>query len=133
MSSDASVERSTRLVHRELQPAAATLVGSILLLLGLAGFVSPGDQLLGLGVNPLHNLFHAVTGAIGVFVGYHRDGVWADEYNRGMAVIYGLLFLTWVVVPVVTEELLNAGFADAMLHLALALVFGVVALVGTRR
>lgn len=112
-----------------LQRLTALVGGAVLTLVGVSGFLASGDQLLVFGVNPLHNGFHLLTGVFGLGVGLVGTA-YADEYNQSMAVLYGALLLGWFVSPDRMVELLNSGAADAGLHAALAIVFGLVGFFG---
>ena len=49
----------------------AQVIGWLFLLLGIVGFVVPGDLLLGiLPLNPPDNVLHLLTGLVGLFFGY---------------------------------------------------------------
>ena len=116
----------------------ATLVGGVLVIAGIAGFFysasfgGPGevDDLFGLfGVNGWHNLFHILTGAVGLLVaGFaaRRYAFWLGVLYLGIA-LWGFVLgsgahLVLGFFPVNTE--------DNLLHLALGLL-GVAAALGT--
>ena len=106
-----------------VQISVTVLVGAVLLVVGIAGFAS-GEQLFVFGVNPLHNVVHAVTGLAAVTAGLYRNGEYADEFNKTAGVVYGVLVVVQLVFPDFVAELLNAGTADLVLHILLAVVFG---------
>lgn len=111
------------------QVSTALLMGLVLALVGVLGFVLvDGEGLLfGLfGVNPLHNVFHVLSGLVGLLAGYYASGRLADEYNQLMAVVYGLLFVLGLIVFGLMQDLLNVNTADNLLHLGLGLVFAAV-------
>lgn len=113
-----------------LQRLTAVVGGAVLALIGVAGFLAPGDQLLVFGVNPLHNGFHLLTGLFGLGVGL-VGASYVEEYNQTMAVLYGALLLGWFASPDSMVALLNSGLADAWLHGGLAVVFGLVGFFGS--
>lgn len=123
MAHEATHDRRDENVFSNAQKATALIVGSVLTLIGIWGFVNGADEVLIFGVNAFHNLFHLATGLLGVAVAFVAAGTYSDEFNKLMGVTYGLLVALWLLAPRLTESLLNAGFPDAMLHLALALVF----------
>lgn len=111
------------------QVSTALLMGVVLALVGLLGYVLVGGegQLLGLfGVNGLHNAFHVLSGLLGLLAGYAASGRFADEYNQVMAAVYLLLFVLGLVFFGFMENLLNVNTADNLLHLGLGLVFAAV-------
>lgn len=107
------------------QVLTALVVGAVITLIGVLGFVLVPDEgeLFGIfGVNTLHNAFHLVTGLAGLAAGYVAAGGFSDEYNMLGGIAYLGLFALWFVVPDFLESLLNAGFADTLLHLGLGIV-----------
>jgi hypothetical protein len=132
---------TTSIDNQEPSPAKlfATSVGALLVVGGIAGFFysasfgAPGkvDDALGLfDVNGWHNVFHLLTGGIGLLV--------AGFAARRYALLTGLLYLaiaTWGFVLGGSESIL--GFfpvdgGDDLLHLAIGLL-GVGAALGTQR
>jgi hypothetical protein len=105
------------------QVSVTVLLGATLLVAGIVGFAS-GGQLLVFGVNPFHNTFHLLTGALAVTAGLYADGVYADEFNKAAGVVYGLLVVFQLVLPEAAAALLNADLADLWLHVGLAVAFG---------
>lgn len=105
------------------QISVTVLLGAVLLVMGIVGFVS-GGQLLVFGVNPVHNVFHLVTGALAVGAGLYANGLYADEFNKTAGVVYGLLVIFQLVAPDAAAALMNADLADLGLHVGLALLFG---------
>lgn len=105
------------------QISVTVVLGAVLIVAGIVGFAS-GGQLLVFGVNPFHNTFHLLTGALAVAAGLYANGVYADEFNKTAGVVYGLLVVFQLVAPETAEALLNADFADLWLHVGLALAFG---------
>ena len=105
------------------QVSVTVLLGAVLLVVGIVGFMS-GGQLLVFGVNPAHNVFHLVTGALAVAAGLYANGLYADEFNKTAGVVYGLLVIFQLVAPGAAAALLNADLADLGLHIGLALLFG---------
>jgi hypothetical protein len=115
----------------------ATLVGGVLVIAGIAGFFysasfgGPGevDDVFGLfGVNGWHNLFHILTGALGLFLA----GFAARRYAFWLGVAY-LGIALWGFVLGGGESILGffpVNTEDNFLHLALGLL-GVAAALGT--
>ena len=136
MAHETSRPGRTRRVLANRQRLTSLLLGALLALLGVAGLLAPGDELLALGATPLLDVVHLVTGLFGVAVGLLGPS-YVDEYNQTAAVVYAALVLAWFTYPDPAATLLNAGVVDAWLHGAFAAVFGAVGffspLVGYRR
>jgi hypothetical protein len=106
-----------------LQVTTALVVGGILTLVGVVGYVLQPDEglLFGVfGVNALHNAVHVVTGFGGLAAGYAAG--WANEYNKYGGLAYLLVFALGVVAFGFMEDPLNVNTADNLLHLGLAVV-----------
>lgn len=117
----------------------ATLVGGALVVAGIVGFFysasfgGPGevDDVLGvLSVNAWHNVFHILTGAIGLLVA----GYAARQYSLWLGILY-LVVCAWGFVIGSGESILGflpVNTADDILHLVLGLL-GVGAALATPR
>jgi hypothetical protein len=115
----------------------ATVVGGVLVIAGIAGFFysasfgSPGDvdDVLGiLSVNAWHNIFHIVTGGIGLLVA----GYAARQYALWLGVVYIVLTI-WGFVIGSGESILGfipINTEDNVLHLVLG-VLGIGAALAT--
>lgn len=73
-----------------IQATYATILGAVLLLVGILGFLADG-VLLWFGVNALHNLVHLASGAVGLWAGVWGGRVAARWYNRIFGVVYLLV------------------------------------------
>ena len=97
------------------------VLGVVLVLVGLAGFVM-ASPLLGLfEVNALHNVIHIVTGAL---------LIWASMQGMGQMMLWGkILGVVYLVVAIVgfvmpdMFGLMTMNMMDNVLHLVLAAVF----------
>lgn len=103
----------------------ALVVGGAFLLAGIAGFFvtgfdgfveyDPDETLLGLAVNPLHNIVHLVIGAAGIALWNTRSKArlfgWLLVVGYGLTLVYGL-----VVANQADGNLLNINTADNFLH-----------------
>ena len=104
-----------------IQASYAKILGAILALVGIAGFVM--NPVVGIfGVTTIHNIIHIVSGIVLVAAGYMSDGK-----NAKTAVItFGFIYLAVAVLgfaniaPVVST--LNINLADNILHIAIAIV-----------
>jgi Domain of unknown function (DUF4383) len=107
----------------------ATLVGGTLVIAGIIGFFysssfgSPGtvDDVFGiLAVNGWHNVFHIVTGGLGLLVA----GYAARQYALGLGVLY-LVIAVWGFIIGSGDSLLGfipVNTEDNFLHLILGLL-----------
>jgi hypothetical protein len=107
----------------------ATLVGGVLVVAGIVGFFysasfgDPGkvDDVFGiLSVNAWHNVFHVLTGTIGLLVA----GYAARRYALWLGILY-LAICAWGFIIGSGESILGflpVNTADDILHLALGLL-----------
>lgn len=108
----------------------ALAVGAAYTLAGLAGFLvtgfddfaeDTGETLLGLGVNPLHNIVHLVIGVAGIALWSRLDN--ARMYGWLLAVGYGATFVYGLIaVDDPDLNILNINSPDNVLHVVSALV-----------
>jgi hypothetical protein len=117
----------------------ATVVGGVLVIAGIIGFFysasfgSPGevDDVFGiLSVNAWHNIFHIVSGAIGLLVA----GYAARQYALWLGIVY-LILTVWGFIIGSGDSILGfipINTEDNILHLILGLL-GVGAAVATPR
>jgi hypothetical protein len=115
----------------------ALVVAVAFLLLGVAGFAvtgfsgfteyDPSQTVLGLAVNPLHNLVHLLVGVVGLAFWSRADR--ARTYGWILAVAFGVVALYGFVVSGDADgNVLNLNGADNVLHLVTALVGVLIAL-----
>jgi len=120
------------------------IMGTIFLVLGVAGFVSP--HLGGTHPSMAHNLIHIGSGALALWFGLRGTLTGARAFSWAFAIVYGLLGVAGMVfgrpgVPsmmpdmgsdprllTVIPNVLELGRNDHVLHIVLALVFVVAAL-----
>jgi hypothetical protein len=108
----------------------ALAIGIAYTLAGLAGFLvtgfdefaeDTGETLLGLGVNPLHNIVHLIIGLAGIALWARLDT--ARVYGWLLAVGYGATFVYGLVAVDDPElNILNINNPDNLLHLVSALL-----------
>ncbi len=103
------------------QQLLAQVVGAVLTLAGVAGFLTGGTLLI-FGVNALHSVVHLLSGVLGLAAGFSAGGQWARYYNQGFGVVYLIVTVLGFVAPVPMASLLAINPADNFLHLALGLV-----------
>jgi hypothetical protein len=110
---------------RNPQQVLAQIVGIVLTLVGLAGFVT-GGTLLMFRINALHNVVHLLSGVLGLAAGFGGGGQRARQYNQVFGVIYLLVTVLGLAAPGFMGRLLAINPADNFLHLALGLVLAIV-------
>lgn len=126
-----STSSSTRAAGGGRHPSQilALVIGVGYTLAGLAGFLVTGfdqfatvtnETLLGLGLNPLHNIVHLLIGVAGIALASTRPGArsygWILAIGYGAAFVYGLL-----AVGNPDINFLNINSPDNGLHLVSAL------------
>jgi hypothetical protein len=107
----------------------ALVLGAMFTLAGIAGFFVTGlsdfannsdKTLMGLEVNPLHNLVHLALGLLGLALWRRRDTAraygWITSAGYGLVFLYGL-----IAVGNDDPNLLSINAADNAFHLAVAL------------
>ncbi len=98
----------------DVQKTYALVIGAVLLLVGLLGFVM-SSPLFGLfGVNTLQNVLHLLGGALGLYFGYKGN---AKNFNLGLGVVTLIVGLLWFIVPQLLTDLLNINDTISWLHL----------------
>lgn len=110
---------------RTVPQLLALTVGAAFTLAGLAGFfvtgfdgwteLDPDQTLLGLAVNPLHNVVHLLIGVGGLVLSRHDGSArlygWLLVVGYGVTLVYGL-----VVAGQEAGNVLNLNTADNWLH-----------------
>jgi hypothetical protein len=123
-----------------LPKAYATIVGVLLIVLGLLGFV--GNPLIGDATatsHPIfvtgaaHNLVHLVTGALAIYIAF---GLVADQQGLALTGL-GLTYVAIVLLTLINGTLFGVfaypvNLADQVLHVAVAVVSMVVGLMASR-
>ena len=104
----------------------AILVGVVLVVVGLLGFISnpivgepQGNPLFVTGL--VHNLVHIVTGALALYIGYGLSGLSRANALIGFGVLYAVILVLTLVSPNLFG-ILNYGVntMDHVLHAVLA-------------
>jgi hypothetical protein len=106
---------------RDPQQLLAQVVGAVVTLVGMTGFLT-GGMLFIFGVNALHNVVHLLSGVLGLAAGFYAGGQWARHYNQGFGVVYLLVTALGFVAPALTASLLAIDPADNFLHPVLGIV-----------
>lgn len=100
----------------------AVVVGAVLLLVGILGFVVKTD-LYGLHFNTTHNLVHLVSGAIALWAGLSGGGTAAKTFAHVFGVVYTLVAVAgFAGVPAVLTTMLALNTQYNVIHLAVGLL-----------
>src|SRR5678815_3466089 len=83
-------ERSVRMTKTIL-----SIMGTLFVVIGIAGFVSPG--LGGTHLSPAHNVIHLVSGALALWFGLKGTMGAARTFSWVFAAVYGLLGLAGMI------------------------------------
>jgi hypothetical protein len=97
------------------------VLGAVLVLVGILGFVMPSPLLGIFDVNTLHNVIHLATGALTIFAAMQGIGA-----MRLWGRVFGLVYLLVGIVGFVMPDmfgLMHVNMADNVLHLGLAAAF----------
>ena len=133
MAGKAAVQRPRTTAGQHL----SLIVGVLLILLGLGGFLVTGfsaftggtheQQVIGFSVNPLSNVVHLVLGALGVLA---RTGARRARGYGLLLVVVGIALFAYSATANV--NLLNANWPTSTVHLLLAFAGAVIAFVPVR-
>lgn len=97
------------------------VLGAVLLLVGLLGFVN--NPIMGLfAVDTMHNLVHILTGALVLYAGY-AGGSTMRRILQVLGIVYLLVTLAGLVAPGAVNALMAVNGADNILHALLTIVF----------
>lgn len=111
----------------------AALVGVVLVLAGLLGFIdnpivgdgvnNDGSGVL-LAANTLHNIVHLATGALALYIAYGLAGASQANGLIGFGVLYAVIFIALIISPTLFGLFspVPANIGDHVLHAALAVV-----------
>jgi len=103
----------------------ATLLGIVLIIVGIAGFFN--DQLLGAHLGKTHNVVHIVTGLISFYFGMKSASA-AKSFCIVFGIVYGLLGAAGYVVGTEPDHLLNLPklaihTRDHIIHIAVGVLY----------
>jgi hypothetical protein len=107
----------------------ATLLGAVLLLVGIIGFVSPG--FLGTHLTLSHNIVHILTGAISLYFGLSASLAAARTFCILFGVVYGLLGICGFLLGSGPDRMFEAlaalglhlGTMDHVVHILLGVLY----------
>jgi len=100
-----------------------TLLGAVLVLVGILGFVMPSPLLGVFEVNTIHNIVHIASGALTLLAAMQGVGA-----MRTWGRLFGIVYLAVAILGFVMPGgdlfgLMHVNLADNVLHLGLAAVF----------
>jgi hypothetical protein len=99
------------------------ILGAVLLVVGIAGFVSalvPGGMLLGLfEVNTIHNVIHILSGVVALWAA-SSGHAYARMYLIVFGLVYGLVAILGFAMDGNVLGLFHANMYDNYLHTAIA-------------
>lgn len=103
----------------------ATVLGAVLTLVGILGFVpglAPNGNLLGIfAIDPVHNIIHILSGVVGLAVAFTAKGAYARWYALIFGVVYALVTVIGFIQGSTVLGLIHVNLADNLLHTAIAL------------
>ncbi len=103
----------------------ATVLGAVLTLVGILGFVSPlapNGNLLGLfAIDPLHNIIHILSGVVGLAVAFTAGGKYSRFYALIFGIVYGLVTVVGFIQGTTVLGLIHVNIEDNILHLLITL------------
>ncbi len=106
------------MMQKGFQTTSALIVGALLLLVGIVGFVN--DPLLGLfDVNAAHNVVHVLTGAFGIVCAAWIGTGASRWFNRVSGIVYAAVAVLGFAGVVAVIDLLTLNGADNWLHVIL--------------
>lgn len=106
------------------------ILGVVLLIVGLAGFVAP--TMLGMHLSPVHNIVHLLTAAIALYLGFAGTASAARTFCLAFGAIYLLLGILGFVAPDAVAGIIQAHDVpgvtrnltpDNAVHVLLGIVF----------
>ncbi len=103
--------------NKTLNQVTLAVLGPLLLLTGIAGFVVPAQYSLMSNAAP-YNLFHIFFGAIGVMLVMARSDLWSSAFNF----VFGLIDLYQVLASVIgltPIQYFHWTFVDDVVHVLL--------------
>ena len=117
--------------NKALNLTTLMVVGPLLLLTGIAGFVIPAQYSLMSNATP-YNLFHIIFGAIGVILLQTKSDLAASSFNLG----FGLIDLYQVLASVVglsPIEYFHWTYVDDVVHVILGFALVIIGGYGIRK
>jgi Domain of unknown function (DUF4383) len=103
----------------------AQVLGAVLLLVGILGFVpglAPDNNLLGIfAIDGLHNVIHILSGVVGLAAGFASSGRYARLYALVFGIVYAVVTIVGFIQGTTVLGLIPVNLADNLLHTLIAL------------
>jgi hypothetical protein len=118
------------MANKTLNQKTLTVLGPLLLLTGIAGFVIPERYSLMSGAAP-YNLFHIIFGVLGLWLAMTSGNLWASVFNLGFGLIdlYQALASVLGLAPI---QYFHWTYADDVVHVLLGFVLVLIGGYGLR-
>jgi len=101
----------------------ALVVGAVLLLVGILGFIKGTDEFMGLHFNLTHNLIHTLSGIVGIAAGMSKSAGAPKTFAQIFGVVYTLVALAgFAGVPAFVTTTLDLNPLYNIIHLAVGLL-----------
>jgi len=101
--------------------AYAGIVGAVLLLVGIVGFMTKG--MMGMTFYPAHNIIHIASGALGLAAALAAGGAYARKFAQVFGVVYTLVaVLGFVGIADLGPIQLGLNMPYSIVHIAVGLV-----------
>ena len=99
------------------------VVGAVLLLVGILGFIKGSNEFMGLHFNLTHNLIHTLSGIVGIGAGMSKNTGAAKMFAQVFGVVYTLVALAgFAGVPAFVTTTLDLNQLYNIIHLAVGLL-----------
>ena len=115
-------------VDRDMNKNIVTILGFILVLVGVIGFFAP--HLFGMHLTAFHNVVHLFSGAVAIYFGVKGSTQGARNFCFIFGTVYGLLALAGFVgghadsrMLTVIPQHFELGIADHVVHIVVAAAF----------
>jgi hypothetical protein len=102
---------------------AATIIGIVFIIVGIAGFVSP--NLLGAHLGTSHNVIHLVSGVISLYFGLKGSLAAARSFCIIFGIVYGLLGVAGLAMGdiEISAVHLMLGRIDHIIHVGIGVLY----------
>ena len=99
------------------------VVGVVLLLVGILGFLKGNNEFMGLHFNLTHNLIHTLSGIVGIAAGMSKTGNAPKLFAQVFGTVYTLVALAgFAGVPAFITTMLDLNQMYNVIHLAVGLL-----------
>jgi uncharacterized protein DUF4383 len=120
----------TLIKETTMAKTVATILGIVLIVVGIAGFIPGMTNLMGAHLGKAHNAVHIVSGAVSLYLGAKGSLSAARSFCLLFGVIYAALGIVGFVVGEGHDHMLNLtairlflGSMDHIIHIALGALY----------